>query len=72
MWNIPVEETIDIRTNILFENTERTEELLKKRIEGTFVSCCEFYLIFNGKLYKQVNRVIWGSPLGPTLTNALL
>lgn len=33
MWNIPVEETIDIRTNILFENTERTEELLKNELK---------------------------------------
>lgn len=29
MWNVPIEETIDIRTNTLFENTEREEDLLK-------------------------------------------
>ena len=26
MWNVPIEETIDIRTNTLFENTERAKE----------------------------------------------
>ena len=30
----------------------------------------ESYFIFNGKLYKQVDGVAMGSPLGPTLGNA--
>ena len=32
----------------------------------------EFYFVFNGKLYKQVDGVAMGSPLGPTLANAFL
>ena len=32
----------------------------------------ESYFIFNEKLYKQVNGVTMGSPLGPTLANALV
>ena len=29
-------------------------------------------LIFNGQLYKQVDEVAMGSPLGPTLANVFL
>ena len=32
----------------------------------------ESYFIFNGQLYKQVDGVAMGSPLGPTLANAFL
>ena len=32
----------------------------------------ESYFIFNEKLYKQVNGVAMGSPLGPMLANALV
>ena len=32
----------------------------------------ESYFIFNEKLYKQVDGVAMGSPLGPTLANAFL
>ena len=32
----------------------------------------ESYFIFNEKLYKQVNGVAMGSPLGLTLANALV
>ena len=32
----------------------------------------ESFFLFNGKLYKQIDGVTMGSPLGPTLTNAFL
>ena len=32
----------------------------------------ESYFIFNRQLYKQVDGVAMGSPLGPTLANAFL
>ena len=70
--NIPLEEAIDTGTNKVFENTERVglskiefEELLSLVTK-------ESYFIFNGKLYKQVNGVAMGSPLGPILANAFL
>ena len=33
---------------------------------------CEILFIFNEKLYKQINGVAMGSPLGPTLANIFL
>ena len=71
--NIPLEETIDICTNTLFENTEKVEGLSKIEFKELLsLATKESYFIFNGKLYKQVNGVTVGSPLGPTLANAFL
>ena len=41
-------------------------------IFSAFISCYKRTLFFYGKLYKQVDEVAMGSPLGPTLTNAFL
>ena len=54
--NIPLEETIDICTNTLFENTEKIEVLSKIELKELFpLATKESYFIFNGKLYKQVD-----------------
>ena len=64
----PLEETIDICTNTLIENTEKVEGLSKIEFKGLLsLATKESYFIFNGKLYKQVDGVAMGSPLGPTL-----
>ena len=51
--NIPLEETIDICTNTLFENTEKVEGLSKIEFEELLsLATKKSYLLFNGKLYK--------------------
>ena len=56
--NIPLEETIDICTNTLFENTEKVEGLSKIEFKELLsLATKESYFIFNGQLYRQVNRV---------------
>ena len=71
--NIQLEETIDICTNTLFENTEKVEGLSKIECkELLFLATKESYFIFNGKLYEKVNGVAMGSPLVPTIANAFL
>ena len=71
--NIPLEETIDICTNTLFENMEKVEGLSKIEFKELLsLATKESYFIFNGQLYKQVDGVAMGSPLGPTLANAFL
>ena len=54
--NIPLEGTINICTNLLYNN-EVTQES---------------YFIFNNVLYKQKDDVAMGSPLGPTMANVFL
>ena len=71
--NIPLEETIDICTNTLFENTEKVEGLSKIEFKELLsLVGKESYSIFNGQLYKQVDGVAVGSPLGTTFANAML
>ena len=73
LGNIPLKETIDICTNIFFENTERAEVLsIIEFKELLSLTTKEFYCIFNGKFYKQTDGMIMGLPLGPTLANGFL
>ena len=71
--SIPLEETIEICANTLFENTEKVEGWSKIEFkELLFLATKESYFNFNEKLYKQVDEVAMGSPLSPTLANAFL
>ena len=68
--NIPLEETIVIGANTLFENTEGLPKIEFKELLS--VTTKESYCTFNGKLYKQVDGVAMGLPLGPTIANVFL
>ena len=71
--NIPLEETIDIYANTLFENTEKVEGLSKIEVKELLsFATKESYFIFSVKFYKQVDGVAMGSPLDPILANAFL
>ena len=70
--NIPFDETIDICVNQLFENTNTVEDFTKSELKQLLsLATKESYFIFNGLLYKQIDGVAMGSPLGPSL-NAFL
>ena len=69
--NIPLEETIDICLNALFENMEKVQGLSKIQFKKLLsLATKETYFLFKGKLYKQADGVAMGSPLGLTLPNA--
>ena len=71
--NIRLEETLNICTNTLFENTERVEGLSKIQFNKVLSLATKgSHFIFDGKLYKQFKEVAMGSPLGWILANALL
>lgn len=72
--NVPVAETIDIILSKLFANVDdlyhgftRTEfaSLLKLAVEDSFFT-------IDGKLYKQIDGMAMGSPLGPIFANIFL
>ena len=66
--NIPLDETIDICVNQLFENTDTVEGFTKSELKQLLsLATKESYFIFNGLLYKQIDGVAMGSPLGPSL-----
>ena len=71
--NITLEEAIDICASTLLENTERIAGLSRKELEEVLPLATKVsYFIFNGKLYKQVDGVVVGSPLCRVLTNAFV
>ena len=71
--NIPLEETIDICLNALFENMEKVEGLSKIEFKKLLsLATKETHFLFKGKLYRQAEGVAIGSPLRLTLANAFL
>ena len=71
--NIPLEKTIEICTNKLFKESETVEGLSKTEFKKFLpLATKDSHFIFDGTLYKQVDGVAMGSPLGPALANAFL
>ena len=58
--NIPPEETMNICTNLLYNNEDVIEGMNKNLLS---LSTQESYVIFNDVLYKQKDREVIGSPL---------
>ena len=71
--NMPSEKTIIVCCDSLFSNDAKInninridfEKLLRAALQNNFFS-------FEGKIYKQIDGVAMGSPLGPTFANAFL
>ena len=81
--NIPLNETINIIINDLFVNdTEYIDCVLKSNEEFRFnkaqfrelleKACLDCHFTFDGTIYRQIDGVAMGSPLGPTLANAFM
>ena len=71
--NIPLEETINICTNLLYNNEDVIEGINKSEFKNLLsLATQESYFIFNDVLYKQKDGVTMGSPLGPTMANVFL
>ena len=58
--NIPPEETMNICTNLLYNNEDVIEGMNKNLLS---LSTQESYVIFNDVLYKQNDRVVMGTRL---------
>ena len=70
--NIPLEETINIVIDTIFENypnvkftTKELQKLFKIATSGT-------HFIFNNEIYDQIDGVSMGSPLAPILANLFM
>ena len=71
--NVPLEETIDICLSNLFKNNDRVLNITKSNLEQLLkLAVKESVFVFNESLFKQIDGVAMGSPLGPTLANAFL
>ena len=71
--NIPLDEAINICTNTLYSEQNVIEDINKEEFRNLLsLPTKESYFIFNEVLYKQEDRVVMGSSLGPTLANVFL
>ena len=72
--NVPLQETIDICVNSLYYNDDILIKGLNKVQFNNLLNLAlkDTYLMFNDKLYQQIDGVSMGSPTGPVLANAFL
>ena len=71
--NVPLKETINIIINSLFKDQHHVNHLSKQEFSTLLdMSASESIFIFNKGLYKQVDGVAMGLPLGPTFANTFL
>ena len=66
--NIPLDETINICTESIFNESDTVEGLNKSEFKELLsLATKESYFIFNELLYKQIDVVAMGSPLDQLL-----
>ena len=71
--NITLEETINICTNLIYDNVDVIEGINKFEFKNLLsLVTQESYFLFNDVLYKQKDGVGMGSPLEPTMANVFL
>ena len=71
--NIPLKETINICTNLLYKNADVIEGINKSEFQNLLsLAIQESYFMFNDIFYKQKDGAAMGSPLGPTMANVFL
>ena len=71
--NIPLEETINICTELICDQNDSIEGLNKSEFKELLsLATKESYFILNDILYKQIDGVAMDSPLGLTIANAFL
>ena len=71
--NIPVEETIDLCVENLFQDRTHVNNLSKDSFRELLTRTIpESLILLDQEFYKQHDGVAMGSPLGPTLANGFL
>ena len=71
--NIPLQETIDLCVQKLFEDKSYIDGLSRDSFhEMLTVTMTESFISFDNKYYWQQDGVVMGSPLGPTFANIFL
>ena len=72
--NIPLQETINICTNLVFNNCNSTVHgFLRKQFSQLLeMSVINSFFIFSGKLYKQIDGLGMGLPLSSTMANIFM
>ena len=71
--NVPLDYTIDLILKKIYRDNLITTKLKEAQLKELLVLCTkEIHFSYNEKLYKQVDGVAMGSPLGPVLANIFM
>ena len=70
--NIPLQETIDMAINLLFNHNPNLS-ITRKELKKLFLFATpKTHFIFNSKFYNKIDGVAMGSPLAPVLANIFI
>ena len=70
--NIPLQETIDIAINNIFNHNPNLN-ITRKELKKPFLfATSQTHFMFNSKFYNQIDGVAMGSPLAPVLANIFM
>ena len=70
--NIPLDETIGMAVDLVFENHPQIK-ISKKELRELFLfATSQSHFLFDGNFYDQIDSVAMGSPLGPVLANLFM
>ena len=73
LTNIPLVETIGICAGIVFEKRKKVKGMLKRHFKQLLtLSVKSSCFLFDDNYYEQIDGLVMGSPLGPTLANLFL
>ena len=71
--NIPLDETIDICIDSLYNDKVSNSQILKDVFRNLlYVATKVSFFMFKNKFYKQIDGAAMGSPLGPALANIFM
>ena len=71
--NVPLDRTIKLVLKRIYEKHEVSTNTTKQKMKEIHILCTKnVHLMFNGEVYKQIDRVAMASPLGPVLADILM
>ena len=71
--NVPLDRTIKLVLKRIYEKHEVSTNTTKQKMKEIHILCTKnVHFMFNGEVYKQIDRVAMASPLGPVLADILM
>ena len=71
--NVPLDYTIDVILRKIYREKLIKTKIKKNEMKMLLQLCTkELHFSFNGKMYKQVDGVVMGNPLGPVIANIFM